>query len=67
MMPEVTTGMMMATLVTSAWRQPWVRSSSAGFLEEEAPLRPPDLSIIIAIIVIISVIITILIIIPQNY
>ena len=62
-MMEPTTGMTMTTLATSAWRPPLVRSSSAGFLEAEAPLRPPDLTIIIIsviIIVIIRVIIIIL-------
>ena len=42
----------MTTLATSVWRPPLVRSSSAGFLEAEAPLRPPDLTIVIVIVII---------------
>ena len=63
MIMEMRRMMTMTTLTTFAWHQPLVQLSSAGFLEAEAPLRPPDLSIIVSIVVFISVIISVIMII----
>ena len=61
MIMEMRRMMTMTTLTTFAWHQPLVQLSSAGFLEAEAPLRPPGLIFIIIVITIILIIIIIVI------
>ena len=63
MIMEMRRMMTMTTLTTFAWHQPLVQLSSAGFLEAEAPLRPPGLIFIIIVITIILIIIIIIIVI----
>ena len=53
MIMEMRRMMTMTTLTTFAWHQPLVQLSSAGFLEAEAPLRPPSIIFIIIIIIVI--------------